>query len=233
MFSTRIPIAANRDPETGLVPCLACTQCCHYVAIEVDTPESRRDFDNIRWYLYHPGIEVYIDQEDTWNVLFHSRCENLEADGKCAVYETRPAICREFDNTSCEPNNDEPAEKVIFRTAADLDHWMRLTRTHDRLVLKEEAAARRRERRAAARAAAEAKVKGRGRAGARGAGKSGAGNGDRGRTRARAEAAVARTHAGDPQAPAAGRKNGRPAAGRNGGRKATTPARSRSGSAAR
>lgn len=235
MFSTRIPIAAARDPQTGLIPCLACTQCCHYVAIEVDTPESRRDFDNIRWYLYHPGIEVFIDQDDNWNVLFHSRCENLQDDGKCGVYETRPAICREYDNTDCEPNNDEPAEKVILRTAADLDHWMRITRTHDRLVLQEAAAERRRERRAAARAAAQAGTDAR----AKGRGKQAAQAGTKGRTKAggqargdaRAEAAVTRTHAG---ASPTGRKNGRPArAGRNGGPKAASPARSGSGRASR
>jgi Fe-S-cluster containining protein len=227
MFSTRIPIAAARDPETGLIPCLACTHCCHYVAIEVDTPENRRDFDNIRWYLYHPGIEVYIDQEDTWNVLFHSRCENLEDDGKCAVYETRPTICREFDNTSCEPNNDEPAERVIFRTAADLDHWMRLTRTYDRLAMQEAAAARRRERRAAARAAAgtaaAGKAQGRRRAdaGPRGKGATRSG-GSRGRNGSRAEAAIARTHQGSPPA---GRRNGDAAAAANGRRKAAPGAR--------
>jgi Fe-S-cluster containining protein len=205
MFSLKIPIAADRDPKTGLIPCLSCTQCCHYVAIEIDMPESRREFDNIRWYLYHPGIEVYIDQEDTWNVLFHSRCENLQDDGKCAVYDTRPLICREFDNTTCEPNTDEPAEKVIFRTADDLDHWMRLTRTQDRLVLKEAAAERRRQRRAETRAAAKTKAETKAKAGAQAG--------------ARAKAAVTRTHTGDQRSSG---PNGRPAGSRNGGRRATS-----------
>jgi len=227
MFSTKIPIATARDPETGLIPCLACTQCCHYVAIEIDTPESRREFDNIRWYLYHPGVEVYIDQEDTWNILFNSRCENLQDDGKCAVYETRPTICREFDNTSCEPNNDEPAEKVIFRTAEDLDHWMRLTRAHDRLALQEAAAERRRERRAAVRAAAEAAAGAKRKGGAAAGAKSRAKSGGKGRASARAEAAITRTHAGP--RPASSGQDRRPAARRNGGRTGTSPARSGSG----
>jgi Fe-S-cluster containining protein len=161
MFSHKIPISVERDPKTGRVPCLACTQCCHYVAIEIDTPEDRQDFDNIRWYLYHPGIEVYIDHEDTWNVLFHSRCENLLPDGKCAVYETRPTICREFDEEGCEPNTHEPAEKVLMRTAADLEQWLRLTRTDVKLAREDEKRERRRRRRAEAKARAnqEAKLK--------------------------------------------------------------------------
>ena len=158
MFPTKIPIQADRDPVTGLIPCTSCTQCCQYVAIEIDTPATRKEFDNIRWYLYHPGIEVYVDHEDTWNVLFHSRCENLEHDGKCAVYETRPIICRDFPATSCEPNTGEPAEKVLLRTAADLDEWMRLTRTDVRLAMEDERRELLRQRRAGAKARARAEA---------------------------------------------------------------------------
>lgn len=158
MFPTKIPIQAERNPVTGLIPCTACTQCCQYVAIEIDTPETRKGFDNIRWYLYHPGVEVYVDHEDTWNVLFHSRCENLEDDGRCAVYETRPIICRDFPATTCEPNTGEPAEKVLLRTAADLDEWMRLTRTDVRLAMQEERREQQRQRRAEAKARARAEA---------------------------------------------------------------------------
>lgn len=165
MLMLKIPIEADRDPATGLIPCLACTQCCHYVAIEIDTPETRKDFDHIRWYLYHPGIEIYIDHDDKWNVLFHSRCEQLEPDGKCAVYEHRPIICREYSERTCEPNTNEPAEKVLLKTGADLEEWMRLTRTYDRLVMEEAARERRRKRRAAAKAEAAAGARARARSG--------------------------------------------------------------------
>lgn len=177
MFANKIPIVPERDPKTGLIPCTSCTQCCQYVAIEIDTPEDRKDFDNIRWYLYHPGIEVYIDHDDTWNVLFHSRCENLEADGKCGVYETRPIICRNFSVHTCEPNTGEPAEKVLLRNAADLEQWLRLTRTDVRLVRQDEARERRRQRRAEARARMatggerQAGANGKGQAGANGKGR--------------------------------------------------------------
>jgi Fe-S-cluster containining protein len=163
-FPLKIPVEADRDPVTGLLPCLACTQCCHYVAIEIDTPESRSDFDQIRWYLYHPGIEIYIDHDDHWNVLFHSRCVQLQPDGKCGVYEHRPHICRDYSERTCEPNTNEPAEKVLLKNADDLAEWMRLTRTNDRLVMQAAANERRRKRRAVLRAAKEAGTAGNGRA---------------------------------------------------------------------
>ena len=161
MFSIKLPIQVERDPKTGLIPCAACTQCCQYVAIEIDTPEDRKDFDNIRWYLYHPGVEVYIDHDDTWNVVFHSRCENLQPDGRCGIYETRPIICRDFSVHACEPNTGEPAEKVLLRSAADLEQWMRLTRMDVRLARQDEVRERRRQRRAEARAKAGRAVEGR------------------------------------------------------------------------
>jgi len=133
-LQVRMPIKvedneAARDPKSGLIPCLACTQCCHYVAIEIDEPDTREDFDNIRWYLYHPGIEIYVDHEDTWNVLVHTTCMNLKDDGTCRVYDSRPEICRHFPNDTCEPNTGEPAEKVLLRSPEDLEVWMRLTQT--------------------------------------------------------------------------------------------------------
>ena len=163
-FPLKIPVEADRDPVTGLLPCLACTQCCHYVAIEIDTPETRVDFDQIRWYLYHPGIEIYIDHDDKWNVLFHSRCVQLQPDGKCGVYDHRPHICRDYSERTCEPNTNEPAEKVLLKNADDLAEWMRLTRTNDRLVMQAAANERRRKRRATLRAAKEAGTTANGRA---------------------------------------------------------------------
>jgi Fe-S-cluster containining protein len=153
----KIPIESDRDPVTGLIPCLACTQCCHYVALEIDTPDTREDFDQIRWYLYHPGIEIYVDHDDKWNLLFHSSCVQLQPDGKCGVYAHRPQICRDYSEKTCEPNTNEPAEKVMMKNVADLEQWMRLTRTHDRLIMQEAAAERRRKKRADARAKAALK----------------------------------------------------------------------------
>jgi len=130
-------IEDKRDPRSGLIPCMECTQCCHYVAIEIDEPETRQEFDNIRWYLYHPGIEVYVDHEETWNVLVHSTCQHLQSDGACGIYETRPQICRDFSERECEPNTGETAEQVLFRNADDLDAWMRISRTYERLEREE------------------------------------------------------------------------------------------------
>lgn len=86
----------------GNVLCEHCTaECCHYVALPIDEPETRRDFDDIRWYLMHEGVIVFVEDGD-WYVQFRTRCRNLRADFKCGVYETRPEICREYKAGECD-----------------------------------------------------------------------------------------------------------------------------------
>lgn len=41
-------------------------------------------------------------EEGEWYVQFRTRCRNLQADFKCGIYETRPAICREYKAGECD-----------------------------------------------------------------------------------------------------------------------------------
>lgn len=88
------------------VPCLSCGLCCSYVAVDIEDPTTLRGATNILWYLYHEGVGIYTDGED-WMVTFDTRCRHLQDDNRCRIYETRPQICREFDETTCEVNHDE------------------------------------------------------------------------------------------------------------------------------
>jgi Fe-S-cluster containining protein len=98
-----LPIVAS---EPAQVPCLSCGLCCSYVAVDIEDPTTLRGATNILWYLYHDGVGVYTDGED-WMVTFDTRCRHLQDDNRCRIYEVRPQICREFDETSCEVNADD------------------------------------------------------------------------------------------------------------------------------
>ena len=52
-------------------------QCCKYVALEIDKPETKKDWDNIFWYLHHQNIVVFIDQDNDWMIEFRTPCKNL------------------------------------------------------------------------------------------------------------------------------------------------------------
>jgi uncharacterized protein len=86
----------------GCSLCEHCTAvCCHYIALPIDEPDTKRDFDDMRWYLMHEGVTVFIEDGD-WFIQFKTKCRNLQTDFKCGVYETRPTICREYKDDGCD-----------------------------------------------------------------------------------------------------------------------------------
>jgi len=104
-------------------PCVGCDHCCRYLALEIDTPRTKRDFDHIRWYLLHKNVAVTADYDGTWFIQFSTTCEWL-VDGKCSHYELRPDICREHDPADCERYNLNPADKIVLRNESDLKQFL-------------------------------------------------------------------------------------------------------------
>ncbi len=83
------------------------TLCCNYITSEIDKPKTKSDFDHLLWQLAHKNIQAYKD-EDGWFIVANNRCNFLQDDGRCGIYETRPQVCRDYKNYFCE--YDEPAE---------------------------------------------------------------------------------------------------------------------------
>ena len=94
------------------------------MAIQVDTPESDRDYDDVRWYLLHRGVSVFRDADGAWYVEFPAPCERLDAEGGCRSYADRPALCREHGEPpeTCEFHG--PLYDTRFETPADLQNWL-------------------------------------------------------------------------------------------------------------
>jgi Fe-S-cluster containining protein len=102
-------------PEiTSANKCSHCTgsKCCSYFTQQIDTPRSKEDFHTLLWQIAHQNVTVYQD-EDGWFLLINTPCQFLQDDGRCEIYDTRPTICREYENDWCE--YDEPAEKHFKR----------------------------------------------------------------------------------------------------------------------
>lgn len=104
-------------------PCEGCDHCCRYVTIQIATPRTKRDFDDIRWYVLHHGVSVYVDWEGSWAVQFDTPCAWLK-DGRCTHYALRPDVCREYDPAECERYVTTPAEKIVIRNEKDLDRFL-------------------------------------------------------------------------------------------------------------
>lgn len=109
-----LPILNEKRQQVG---CLECGMCCTYIAMEINGPTTVKRASEILWHLYHERVSVYRDSDDEWFVQFESRCQNLQADNKCAVYAVRPHVCREYSEDSCEINSED--EGTSFYTAPE------------------------------------------------------------------------------------------------------------------
>jgi uncharacterized protein len=105
----------------GSVLCEHCTAvCCHYIALPIDKPTTRRDFDDLRWYVMHEGVAVFIEEGD-WYIQFTTRCRNLLPDRRCGIYATRPAICREYKAGECDYAGGDYHYEVYLTTPEDVE----------------------------------------------------------------------------------------------------------------
>ncbi len=105
-------------------PCEGCSKCCEYVCLEIDAPEDKADYDDIRWYLLHKNVRVFIDHDDSWNLEFLTPCEKLDKDGNCSEYDIRPEICRKHSFEDCEKYGEDEPYKILFEHIEEFNKWV-------------------------------------------------------------------------------------------------------------
>jgi Fe-S-cluster containining protein len=88
----------------------------------LDNPTTARDYDNIRWYLIHENVVVYIEKRQ-WYIGILNKCKNLQADNRCGIYETRPQICREYTTENCDYHGGEYDFEKLFTSAEELEAY--------------------------------------------------------------------------------------------------------------
>lgn len=93
--------------------------CCRYVALPIDNPDCVRDYDNIRWYLVHENIVVFIEKGQ-WYIGILNKCKHLQTDNRCGIYETRPKLCREYTTDNCDYHGAEYGYDKLFTSAEQL-----------------------------------------------------------------------------------------------------------------
>jgi uncharacterized protein len=96
--------------------------CCRYFVLEIDKPETRRAYDDIRWYLVHENVFVFIEKRK-WYLGIYSRCKHLQTDNRCGIYLTRPQICRDYSTDNCDYHGGEYDWEVLFSSADQLERY--------------------------------------------------------------------------------------------------------------
>ncbi len=109
------------------VLCDKCTGlCCRYFALPIDTPEDKGDYDDIRWFLCHKGITVFVEKGD-WYINIKNKCQHLsEKDYRCKIYKKRPRICRYYSHKTCDLVKGEYDYDLHFTSDKQMEEYIKI-----------------------------------------------------------------------------------------------------------
>jgi uncharacterized protein len=111
----------------SLETCAECgARCCRHVAMSIDKPVCKRDYDNIRWFLMHKGVSVFVDHDGDWVVQFLADCRYLGTSHECTRYEERPRVCRDYPapDDECEHLGEDEPHRILFTTAEQFEQYL-------------------------------------------------------------------------------------------------------------
>lgn len=104
--------------------CEHCTAvCCRYVALPIDEPTTRGEFDDVRWYLLHENVSVFVEDGE-WYISFATPCRHLQPDHRCGIYQTRPSICRKYTTDNCDYHSGDYGWEHHFTCPEHLDEYV-------------------------------------------------------------------------------------------------------------
>lgn len=107
--------------------CVKCTGlCCRYFALPIETPEDKDDYDDIRWYLCHKDITVFVEEGD-WYLNIKNKCKHLsEKDYRCRIYDKRPNICRKYRHADCDFVEGEYDYELHFTDDKQMQEYIKI-----------------------------------------------------------------------------------------------------------
>jgi len=109
------------------VQCEKCTGlCCRYFAFPIETPEDKDDFDDIRWYLCHKNVTVFVEDGD-WYLNIKNKCRHLsDKDNRCKIYNKRPNICRGYKHDVCDFVEGKYNYELHFTSDKQMEEYIKI-----------------------------------------------------------------------------------------------------------
>ncbi|MDD4250883.1 MAG: YkgJ family cysteine cluster protein [Candidatus ainarchaeum sp.] len=115
----------NNKISQNEISCKTClADCCKEVAVSINTPKTKKDWDEIKWLVLHKNVQVYKDFENDWLVEFFTPCEKLSKTNKCTIYKKRPLICKEHQSKNCIKTGPQDYYKILFKTINDVEKYL-------------------------------------------------------------------------------------------------------------
>jgi Fe-S-cluster containining protein len=107
--------------------CDRCTGlCCKYFAFPIETPEDKDDYDDIRWYLCHKDVTVFVEDGD-WYINIKNKCRHLsEKDHLCRIYDKRPKICRGYRHSDCDFVEGQYHYELHFTNDKQMEEYIKI-----------------------------------------------------------------------------------------------------------
>jgi len=107
--------------------CAKCSGlCCRYFALPIETPEDKEDYDDIRWYLCHKDITVFVENGD-WYLNIKNKCKHLsEKDYRCKIYDKRPRICRQYSHADCDFVEGKYDYELHFTSDKQMEEYIKI-----------------------------------------------------------------------------------------------------------
>jgi Fe-S-cluster containining protein len=100
--------------------------CCRYFAMQIDTPEDKSDFEDIRWYLAHENVSVFVE-DGSWFANIKNKCRHLSEDNhKCMNYDNRPPICRKYNTENCDFTSHEYQYELHFTDDRQMAEYIKV-----------------------------------------------------------------------------------------------------------
>jgi Fe-S-cluster containining protein len=107
-----------------LKTCMDCNgKCCRYVITEIETPKDLGDFEDLKWYVAHKNVNVFVEKDKSWNLEFVTPCKHLDKNNRCKIYKKRPQTCKDHLGKDCELNNP-PTELFRFKEIKDVEEYI-------------------------------------------------------------------------------------------------------------
>ncbi|MBE9566172.1 MAG: YkgJ family cysteine cluster protein [Proteobacteria bacterium] len=129
---SKAPMLDSKERKAQLRKCQEECQarCCRYITVYLEAPRTQSDFDELSWFLAHENICVYVEDR-RWHLEVQNRCKHLRDDNLCAIYEHRPAVCRDYDIEACE-FPARPVHTLHFDTQEEFDYWWAKKRAREK-----------------------------------------------------------------------------------------------------
>ena len=100
--------------------------CCRYFAFPIETPETEEDYDDVRWYLCHKDVTVFVEDGD-WYINIKNRCRHLDGKNyKCRIYNDRPKICRGYRHSDCDYIEGEYDYELHFTNDKQMQEYIKI-----------------------------------------------------------------------------------------------------------